>query len=161
MSQCPRWKQRGLMDVSLTVAVAAVAIAAAGAYALGRYQGHAAGFAELQADWDSAQLRQAQDYAKHLADMRAQRESEIADYQAKEAKHATDLLAVQRRADALARSLRDRPERPVPGAAPTSAPATGCTGTVLYRQDAEFLIGEAARADQLRAALERCQGGAQ
>lgn len=161
LSSCPRWRVRGLMDVSLTAALAAVALAAAGAYALGRYQGHAAGFAELQADWDRATTQQARDYAQHLADLRAQREREVADYQAKEARYATDLLAEQRRAAALADSLRDRPERPaaVPGADAASAPAEGCTGATLYRGDALFLAGEAARADRLRAALDRCQGG--
>ncbi len=50
--------------------------------------------------------------------------------------------------------LRKRPSRvPVPSAA---APQQGATGAELSRQDAEFLIREAARADRLRAELLYC-----
>ena len=56
----------------------------------------------------------------------------------------------------LTRSLRDRPERP----ADLSASATSgmaCTGAGLYRADGEFLIGEAARADETRLQLAECR----
>lgn len=47
--------------------------------------------------------------------------------------------------------LRKRPSRPeTPGA------GQGGTGATLYAQDAEFLIREAARADQIRAGLNAC-----
>jgi hypothetical protein len=53
-------------------------------------------------------------------------------------------------------SLHNRPDRPaeLPKTASTNA---GCVGASLYRSDAEFLAREAARADELRAALEQCQ----
>jgi hypothetical protein len=41
------------------------------------------------------------------------------------------------------------------GPAAGDAPRFG-TGAELYREDSEFLIGEAARADQIRAALRTC-----
>ena len=56
----------------------------------------------------------------------------------------------------LTRSLRDRPERPA--GLPESAPsAVACTGAGLYRADGEFLIGEAARADETRLQLAECR----
>jgi hypothetical protein len=51
--------------------------------------------------------------------------------------------------------LRNRPDR-MPEASRQACP--GATGAELSRPDAEFLVGEAARADQLRADLEACTG---
>lgn len=56
-------------------------------------------------------------------------------------------------------SLQNRPDRKPasPGAVPGTAPAcAGSTGAELSRPDAGFLAGEAARADELRAALSAC-----
>lgn len=58
--------------------------------------------------------------------------------------------------------LRTRPARPaqssaVPNSASPEPLAEGCTGAELYRPDAEFLVGEAARADQLRESLKECR----
>lgn len=58
-------------------------------------------------------------------------------------------------ADALER-LRQRPAR-ISAAARTSC--QGSSGAELSAEDAAFLTREAARADGLRAALIRCQGG--
>jgi len=55
-------------------------------------------------------------------------------------------------ADALI-SLRNRPNRPKTEATNT---ATCGTGAALYAEDGEFLIREAARADQIRSALQAC-----
>lgn len=61
---------------------------------------------------------------------------------------------------AITRELQNRPDRPsgtdVPGN-PTPVPVCpGATGKELYRADAEFLIGEAARAETVRNQLEYC-----
>ena len=55
-------------------------------------------------------------------------------------------------ADALV-SLRNRPSRPQNQA---TSVATCGTGATLYAEEGEFLIREAARADQIRSALEAC-----
>lgn len=55
-------------------------------------------------------------------------------------------------ADALVQ-LRNRPSRPQTET--TSVAACG-TGATLYAEDGEFLIREAARADQIRSALQAC-----
>ena len=55
-------------------------------------------------------------------------------------------------------SLRNRADRPENYSVPTSsADPLACTGASLFRSDAEFLIRESSRADQLRADLSACQ----
>jgi hypothetical protein len=68
-------------------------------------------------------------------------------YQIDRSRISTDL------ADALER-LRERPER-MPE--PARAACSGGTGAELSSQDAGFLEREAARADELRAALQACK----
>lgn len=61
-----------------------------------------------------------------------------------------------RLADALGR-LSDRPTRSAGGNLPTPAcPQQNATGAGIFAEDAGFLVREAARADQLRAALAAC-----
>lgn len=52
--------------------------------------------------------------------------------------------------------LRQRPERPAAGLPAPGTTGQGATGAELFRQDGEFLNGEAARADKLRTALAQC-----
>lgn len=73
------------------------------------------------------------------------------------------IKGINKRHAAIVSGLRQRTERPltVPSVKEvSSAPVctgTGSTGEQLYRQDAEFLIGEAAKADILREALKTCR----
>ena len=69
-----------------------------------------------------------------------------------------ELKVVGNKLSAVLIKLRDRPERnsEVPTATP-ARPVESCTGTELYRQDAEFLIREAARADEVVIQLMQCQ----
>lgn len=55
-------------------------------------------------------------------------------------------------------SLSERPQRPSgsPQSAPAPSPRAGATGAELSREDAEFLVREAARADSLSLALGQC-----
>lgn len=55
-------------------------------------------------------------------------------------------------------SLSERPQRPPSSSqgAPASCIGAGATGAQLSREDAEFLVREAARADSLRLALGQC-----
>lgn len=43
-----------------------------------------------------------------------------------------------------------------PGRTTETSVGQGCNGSRLYAEDAEFLVREAARADQIRAGLEAC-----
>ena len=58
----------------------------------------------------------------------------------------------------LTRELQNRPGRPsgTDVSSNTTPVCAGATGKELYRPDAEFLIGEAARAEELRNSLEFC-----
>jgi hypothetical protein len=111
--------------------------------------------------------------AERLAVTAAQAEEAM---KARQKEQALQTLLAQQRKDyqnevrrlvrdhaALADSLRQRADRPAdsPAGVPQVAsagvePATGCTGSQLYRQDGEFLAREAARADELRLALRAC-----
>lgn len=112
--------------------------------------GYIHGREQVQAEWDS----------EKAATVTAQRTEEAA-LQASMDKLREDknreTTKLRRTVAALTDSLRDRPERP---AGATSAPgdgAAGCTGAGLYKPDGQFLVGEAARADQIRLALIQCQ----
>lgn len=65
--------------------------------------------------------------------------------------------------DHLLGKLRERQTRPAtaPGTLPAITPSSespkGCTGAELYREDGEFLVREAARADTLRLFLAQCE----
>ena len=62
---------------------------------------------------------------------------------------------------AITRELRNRPDRPsstnVPSNTAPESTCTAATGKELYRADAEFLIGEATRAERLIILLESCK----
>jgi hypothetical protein len=72
------------------------------------------------------------------------------------------IKTINKRHAGIVNGLRQRAERPVPSisqetpVAPVSSGARS-TGESLYREDAEFLIGEAAKADILREALTVCR----
>jgi hypothetical protein len=128
----------------------------------GYMKGDTAGRAHVQQQWDKERTQQAEAHAMAMEAAR-QKEQELqttADQLRKDKdREIRDLNA---RAVALTASLRQRPERPtpearpVPGATSTGPAVTSCTGAELSRPDAEFLAREAARADELRAALRQC-----
>lgn len=114
----------------------------------------AAGYARAQAEAAAASLAQSEVWRRREQDS-AQALLAI------QQKAAHEKLNLQRRIDAFADSLRERPERPErlaeSAAAPNPAHPVACTGAQLYREDAAFLVREAHRADQLRADLAACQ----
>lgn len=70
-----------------------------------------------------------------------------------------EIRDVNARLSAALVELRNRPARPAPGADQVpgaGATPPGGTGASLFREDAEFLVREAARADEIRAALKQC-----
>lgn len=71
-------------------------------------------------------------------------------------KKNAELRTIRSALDAALDQLRQRPSRTdVPSASTHCAAATGAQ---LFAEDAEFLAREAARADELRAALSACYG---
>ena len=66
------------------------------------------------------------------------------------------LVTVRRNLDVALDSLRHRPERPRDLPDHPRPDCQGGTGAELSRPDAEFLVREATRADEIRAGLDAC-----
>ena len=115
------------------------------------------GAASVQVLWDKVEA----DRAAVIADLKAKAAlSELT--MKKESENQVRLLNEKNKnlvatVAAITRELQNRPDRPsgtdVSG---NPTPAVGATGKELYRADAEFLIGEATRAETVRNQLEYC-----
>lgn len=122
--------------------------------------GHHRGYAELKADWDAQQVRQKDDYEARLRDYAEMLEQLRIETSQRQETYEARIRTVGSQRDAAFASLRDRAERPaVPASGAAAQACAGASGRELSRPDAAFLVGLASRADELRAALERCQGG--
>jgi hypothetical protein len=137
-----------------------VAIAVSGG--VGMYQGKGLGKAEVQQKWDQERAAQEAEYAAAQAAAREKEQTLQANADSLRKEKDREIRDLNARAVALTNSLRDRPSRtttessPVPGAASTGPAPVVCTGKELPREDAEFLVREAGRADELRASLKQC-----
>ena len=118
------------------------------------------GGAEIRAEWAAAKLEESKQ-ALRLTEKAIEKTTSMqadAD-QLRKAKNA-QINALNTRLAAALDGLRDRPGRPGPSDLPQAAragAAPGCTGASLYRPDAEFLVRESTRAEQLLAYLTQCQ----
>lgn len=139
-------------------AVIAVALAGAGGYV----KGTAHGKAEVQAAWDQEKARLAEEYAKAQAAAREKEQQLQAQADQLREDANAKIRDANERAASLIDSVRKRPERTttqastVSGTAGAVCPACNCTGATLPRPDAEFLVREATRAEELRLALDHC-----
>lgn len=150
----------------MTRAIAALlisAILAVAGWAI-RSNGLAAGRSEIQAQWDQQRIADAAATVQAALQAREREQAlqstadKIRQEKTREIRH----LSAAR--DAALRELRNRDERPAVGgdaaadAGPAGAgPVASCTGAQLFRSDAEFLVWEAARADEVRAHLSECR----
>ncbi|TAJ72989.1 MAG: hypothetical protein EPO45_19235 [Sphingobium sp.] len=83
----------------------------------------------------------------------------LQDTQRIEKDKADEIADMRADRDAALAELRTRPRRPAAtatqsAAAPQDGP--GCTGAALFADDAAFLVGEAARADEIRTEVKAC-----
>ena len=135
-------------------------LVAAVAGSAGYWRGHNAGEAKVQAAWDRERAQLAEEHAKAMAAAREKEQALQANADQLRQEKDDEIRTINARAAAIADSLRKRPARAeasaVSGAAGSGCPAPVCTGAGLSREDAEFLAREAARADELRAALNQC-----
>jgi hypothetical protein len=144
------------MNLVTQVAVGIVIASVAGMAGYGK--GYGAGKANVQQKWDKEKAAQMAEYAaaQQAAREKEQKLQANADNLRKEKdREIRDLNA---RSIALSNSLRDRQSRSEAGAMSQTA-GTGnaqCDGRKLPREDAEFLIGEARAADEIRVALSQC-----
>lgn len=138
-----------IATLRLWLALAAIT-AVVGAAALAYRHGYATGAEHTQAAWDKEK-------ADMLIEQRSKEQtlqSEMDKLRENKNRAITHLSNTVR---ALSDSVRRRPERPASAATGAGDSGAGCTGATVYRQDAEFLVGEAARADRIRIALKECQ----
>jgi hypothetical protein len=102
-------------------------------------------------------------YAKAFADAKEKSLAQQASLQATADKlrkdHNEKLSSVQRSLDIAINSLRNRPslsEQRNSSGTGNGQTSPGCTGAELYRETAEDLVREAARADKVREGLSMC-----
>jgi len=134
---------------------------AAGSAWYGYSSGRQSGMSQIQSQWD----------AERAATLAAQAEETMKARQTEQAlQKAVNRIRQEKQREAIklandyaavVDSLQHRPDRPDSGGVSEGAdtgtePARGCTGAQLSRPDATVLVGEAARADQLRLALKAC-----
>jgi hypothetical protein len=114
------------------------------------------GAASVQQSWDKERAEQALALAaaERAARDAEQRLQEAANQYQTERQH--EISALRRRHVALIDSMRDRASRQTVQVPGDTCNAKAGTGAGLSREDAEFLAGEAARADALRSALQAC-----
>lgn len=141
-----RWVIGGVAALALIV----------GAYLRGMSHGKSI----IQTRWDAEKVVQER-VVQAQAEKTRQAERQLqakADTIAKEKQ--SELENLKRKHASVVAGLRDRPRRDTPGQLPGNTGASEsplvCTGAELPREDAEFLAGEAARADEIRAELEAC-----
>jgi hypothetical protein len=136
-------------------------LAVSSSYMAGHWRGDSQGQATVRAQWNQERAQLA---AEHAENQRIAREKERAmQVSADKLREEKDreIRDLNARAASLTDSLRKRPERAasgsaVPGATGLGPTSTSCTGAGLSREDAQFLAGEATRADELRAAFKQC-----
>jgi len=117
--------------------------------------------AQAKADQARAEQQRAETARQAEADARERERSHAQALQTITQKAAHEKATLDRRAAALADSLRNRPERAT-GAAGGAVPeggtdAVGCTGAGLARPDGEFLVRYAADAARLQSDFQTCQ----
>jgi len=141
--------------------IAALIVSFATGAGLGGWKGYAWGQEAVQAKWDTEKKELAEEHAKNMEVAREKEQALQAASDKLRQEKDREIRNVNARATALANSLRERPEAPGANSAAAEsaghgqAPA-GCTGAELYRAHGEFLVGEAARAENLKAALKQC-----
>jgi hypothetical protein len=120
-----------------------------------------AGQEEVQGKWDEDVRQRTEAFAALTTSYRLREQQMNADQAAARQEKERDkarIGAAQRR---IADLLRNRPERPAdmsrsPAAIAADQGGPRCTGAGLFKPDAEFLAGHAARADENRISLKEC-----
>jgi hypothetical protein len=108
----------------------------------------------LNADIASLKASHAQEVARYYQEARKAEKSLIEAVEGLRRTKDAEIKAISGKLQSALGELRQRQDRP--SSSDTARDCKGTTGAELSRQDAEFLTREAARADQLRSALELC-----
>lgn len=128
-------------------------LAAAAAFVINGFYWHAHGRAAERAEWTARIATERADAANAARNQeRAIQENANAAIRTQSESIARINAGLRTELD----GLRKRPERPTGMPDTGRVACAGGTGAELSRPDAEFLAGEAARADELRAGLAAC-----
>lgn len=149
------------MNISAIISAAAAVLAFGFAY----YKGYEAGSEKISAKWAQEKAVLDEEYAAGLAAARKKEQDAVAIATdiAKERENASQVIATL--GTALRDSLRNRPQRGTAttetgrvseNTAAAAAPA-GATGAQLYREDGQFLAGEATIGAEIKAELVLCR----
>ena len=147
---------------TLAVATTAFSISLAATAWFAHSKGVQLGKSQIQSQWDAEVRAMAEAQAREVNQAREREQALQAQVDQLKRTHRNEISRIHRNHAALVDSLRDRPEaRAGAGGVPEdsgvgTSDRTGSTGLQLSRPDASFLVGEAARADQLRVALVAC-----
>jgi hypothetical protein len=118
------------------------------------------GAASVQAKWDKERSDIQAQSAKVSADALTTTKTLASTIETQRSETNAQISALNSSLAGAIAGLRERPTRDSAGRVPVN-PATGsaigATGADLLRQDSEFLVREAARADKLRLQLAQCQ----
>ena len=129
------------------------------AYGVGRWQGDEAGQAKVNAQWDKERAEQMAAFAEAQRQAREKEQALQAGADNLRQEKEREIRNITARANALANSLRDRPDRATAqggAVSGTSDACRGASGAQLARRDGEFLAGYASDAAKLSAALNQC-----
>ena len=112
----------------------------------------------VQAEWDTAKLQQtsAQLVAEQAARTKEQDLQTTTDQLRKTQNAKIIQLGIDLDAARAAVRLLHSTPRPADYAAPAAGTGAACGAASLFTEDADFLIGVAGEADQLRIAYQRC-----
>lgn len=110
----------------------------------------------VEAKWKQEQAKQAEEAVKQIQEAR-DKEQELIAYSEKLRKEKDrEIREINARAAALTNIVRQRPDRQSSSMSSTGSSCSGVSGAELARGDGEFLIGYAADAARLQAALQQC-----
>jgi len=143
-------------------AVVLAALVAGLAFGVHKYNEHQQeiGEARVQAQWDK-EKKQIEVDSQKLKDANATKEKALqATADTIRSQADVQIQALNSSLASAIAGLRERPSRDGSGNMPhdpSTGATLGATGADLLRQDSEFLVREASRADKLRLQLAQCQ----
>lgn len=150
------------MTARLVLFLSVVVVALLACFGLYKY-GYTQGQANERLVWLETQSIKAKEHQEAMAKLQKNQSALIDRANSIEQERGLEIESLNNRVVVLLGQLRERKERgaaangsAVPPATSPTQPEQSCNGTQLYREDAEFLAREAARADGAVIALNQC-----
>jgi len=118
------------------------------------------GYISYDYGYKTAFDRQSKSYIKQLEDQQTKFKKLQKEFVANQLEKENEIKAINSKHSIIVSSLRNRPERVTikeVNNCTSVCSGTGSTGEQLFREDAEFLIGEASKAEILKQSLLACR----